>query len=109
MENKEGDKKKKEIGQFPKEKKKEEKGIGKFSGIEIDIFFPPRMNRVWTFFECRFLVFENRDSRRAIDHFFFFKFLKIHFVFIYVSLTKNLSTNPIISYWLTNRYGKSRI
>lgn len=55
MENKEGDKKKKEIGQFPKEKKKEEKGIGKFSGIKIDIFFfPPE----WIEFEH----FSNADS-----------------------------------------------
>lgn len=46
MENKGRDKKKRNWPISKGKKKKEEKGIGKFSGIEIDIFFSPRMNRV---------------------------------------------------------------
>lgn len=72
MENKEGDKKKKEIGQFPKEKKKEEKGIGKFSGIEIDIFFSPPNESSLNIFRMQIPRFRKSRFQARNRSFFFF-------------------------------------
>lgn len=72
MENKGRDKKKKKkLANFQRKKKREEKGIGKFSGIEIDIFFFPPNESSLNIFRMQIPRF--RKSRfQARNRSFFF-------------------------------------